>query len=471
MKKFLAALLFLLPMAARAQTQPPMWTQWPDAWIRWDGGPVTATVGYATIQDEGVALAQQPILNFAGAGVTCTPGAGLTLCTIPGGGAGTTIANDVIWTAAGQLAYATGSAAATVLAAGTANQVLHSGATPSWSAIVNGDITNTTIDLTTKVTGLLPLANLANGSAISVLGRSANSSGVMASITCTAASGNVVRESGSTLGCSAIPVTAPVVNTTGTLSVSSMVASGGSHAAGLAPDPGATAGFSKYLREDATYVNPLFDSQSFYINEEFCLKTSNVYVTGGTGGSSSDLNSPGVGAPCVLQLKTGTTATGQSSIELVGNTDNNNITLGTDSISIQWRVQVPVLSTVGDEYIARIGFCDRITAACAGGNYFEYDRLTSTFWRIVTNNGSTTKATTTNTVTAGQWDVLRIDVNAANNSIAFFINGTQVTGSPLATTLPTNVTLGAQIIKSAGTTERILYLDYAKAYQRVTAAR
>lgn len=72
------------------------------------------------------------------------------------------------------------------------------------ASIANGDITAATIDLTTKVTGLLPYANLANGSAISVLGRSANSSGVNAPIQCTAGSDAVVRESGSALGCGTI---------------------------------------------------------------------------------------------------------------------------------------------------------------------------------------------------------------------------------------------------------------------------
>lgn len=111
------------------------------------------------------------------------------------GGGGTTIANDTIWAAAGDLVYATGNDAATVLPAGTATQLLHSGATPAWGAV----------DLATaQVTGLLPHANIANGSNISVFGRSANSAGVMAPIQCTAASDAVVRESGSALGCGTI---------------------------------------------------------------------------------------------------------------------------------------------------------------------------------------------------------------------------------------------------------------------------
>ena len=41
-----------------------------------------------------------------------------------------------------------------------------------------------------------------------------------------------------------------------TLTARPMGASGGSHASGIVPDPGATAGSTKYLREDATWATP-----------------------------------------------------------------------------------------------------------------------------------------------------------------------------------------------------------------------
>jgi hypothetical protein len=44
--------------------------------------------GYDTIEDEGTPLAQETVLNFVGAGVTASAGAGETTVTIPGGGAG-----------------------------------------------------------------------------------------------------------------------------------------------------------------------------------------------------------------------------------------------------------------------------------------------------------------------------------------------------------------------------------------------
>lgn len=182
---------------------------------------------------------------------------------IPYFSGGTTIASSAAL-AANQIVLGGGAATtpATLGSLGTTTTVLHGNAAgaPSFSAIVNGDITNGTIDLTTKVTGalpvanggtaiasyavgdilyasgattlaklagvatgnaliaggvttapsygkigltthvsgLLPLANLADGSALSVLGRSANSSGVMASIAA-GSDGHFLRREGTSL--------------------------------------------------------------------------------------------------------------------------------------------------------------------------------------------------------------------------------------------------------------------------------
>jgi hypothetical protein len=53
--------------------------------------------------------------------------------------------------------------------------------------------------------------------------------------------------------------TAPIVSsgsTTPTISITDFVASGASHARGAVPDPGASAGSTKFLREDATFAVP-----------------------------------------------------------------------------------------------------------------------------------------------------------------------------------------------------------------------
>lgn len=58
-----------------------------------------------------------------------------------------------------------------------------------------------------------------------------------------------------------------------------MVASGTGHAAGAAPDPGATAGTTKFLREDATWVVPIGGS-SLYFGQDFAVaSTGNNLIT------------------------------------------------------------------------------------------------------------------------------------------------------------------------------------------------
>lgn len=59
----------------------------------------------------------------------------------------------------------TGAPGIGVTAVGSSNTLLHgnTGADPTYSAVVNGDITNGTIDLTAKVTGALPVANGGTG--------------------------------------------------------------------------------------------------------------------------------------------------------------------------------------------------------------------------------------------------------------------------------------------------------------------
>ncbi len=116
---------------------------------------------------------------------------------------------------------------------------------------------------------------------LSVLGRGANSTGTMAAITATSGSNGALRESGGTVGfgniseaivqnltadlASKVPTTRNV-NTalplTGggalsgdlNLGINVFGASGASHSTGIVPDPGATAGTTRYLREDGTWV-------------------------------------------------------------------------------------------------------------------------------------------------------------------------------------------------------------------------
>ena len=94
------------------------------------------------------------------------------------------------YTTSGGVLYANGSGLIIQSATGTSTTVLHGGTTPSYSAVV----------LTTDVSGLLPYANLSNGGGLSIVGRSANSSGVQADITGTADQVLRVNSAGTVLG-------------------------------------------------------------------------------------------------------------------------------------------------------------------------------------------------------------------------------------------------------------------------------
>jgi hypothetical protein len=226
-----------------------------------------ALAGLTTVQDESVGLAN-PIygINFLGSTVTCVRNGSTFMadCTFTGGGGSTPTGTGFVHITGGaqdaasravdvSSADITGLLPFANIANGSALSLLgrsaNSGgvmASITCSAAGFGVLRESgsvlacgAVDISTAaVTGKLPLANETDGGAISVLGRSANSGGVRADISCTAASGNVVRENGSALGCSALPVTAPVVNTTGTLSLAVTPANPGGAIALQASAPG-----------------------------------------------------------------------------------------------------------------------------------------------------------------------------------------------------------------------------------------
>jgi hypothetical protein len=190
--------------------------------------------GGHTIQDEGVALTQRAVMNFVGAGVTVTDAGGKTVVTIAGSSlaSGSAAGQPLIWNGAtwvgGTLDLADADARTGVLpvanggtgqsALGSALQVLrtNAGATDTeWasiSALASGSAAGQALiwngatwgggalDLADADarTGLLPHANIANLTGLSVFGRSANTSGVMAAIAGT--DGQALRVSGTTLG-------------------------------------------------------------------------------------------------------------------------------------------------------------------------------------------------------------------------------------------------------------------------------
>lgn len=191
----------------------------------------------------------------------------------------------------------------------------------------------------------------------------------------------------------------------------------------------------------------------------------------GTGSSvttgASDANHPGV-----VAINTGTTTTGKSAVS----TDVSAFLFGGGTWTFECEVYIEDLSTAGEEYDLRIGFGDANTGDMTDGAYFEYDRNTRTNWSIVTaDNGTRTRADSGVAVAADTWVTLKITVNAAGSSVAFFIDGTETTNSPSTSHIPTGAGrqfgLGAYIVKSAGSTSRSAYLDYITATNNLTTPR
>lgn len=110
-----------------------------------------------------------------------------------------------------------GAAPAALGSLGTTTTVLHGNAAgaSTYGAIVNADITNSTIDLTAKVTGDLPFSNLAQGTARSVLGVTGASTADVASIASSSDGDFVYREGGAVSFATLQSITASVPTLTG----------------------------------------------------------------------------------------------------------------------------------------------------------------------------------------------------------------------------------------------------------------
>lgn len=127
----------------------------------------------------GVQELQSSISLAQWASTTCTYEATTWVCGGSGGGAGTVTT--------------TGSPA-------SGNLAFFSGGTSVTSGNLSGDVTTSGTGAVTIANDVVSNAKLRNSGALSVIGRAANSSGDPADISASAASGAVLRESGSTIG-------------------------------------------------------------------------------------------------------------------------------------------------------------------------------------------------------------------------------------------------------------------------------
>jgi hypothetical protein len=170
----------------------------------------------------------------------------------------------------------------------------------------------------------------------------------------------------------------------------------------------------------------------------------------------------------VVRLVAGTTATGSA---FIGDTTQGTTVFGQGAITYAASIQVPTLSSALQRHQILVGFFSQTTQVDQlNGIYFLYDEggvtagsTASPNWQRVTSSISTrTIVATTSAVAASAWNNLRIEVNAAATSAAFYVNGVLVGTS--TTNIPSGVLgfcgPGILIRKSIGTTSASVRSDW-----------
>jgi hypothetical protein len=146
--------------------------------------------------------------------------------------------------------------------------------------------------------------------------------------------------------------------------------------------------------------------------------------------------------------------------------------LGNGAWVFETSINLSNLSTALERFRTFHGFSTSVSQGTeTDGVFFTYEEggifngtAASPNWQCVTVANSVRTLTTTSTaVTASAWNKLRIEVNAAGTSVAFFVNGT------LVATHTTNIPLGSNarylnvkqgLYKATGLTSRTMYVDY-----------
>jgi hypothetical protein len=232
----------------------------------------------------------------------------------------------------------------------------------------------------------------------------------------------------------------------------------------------ATKSFRCY--EDDHWHDCLISARSGY-HHVFELGAANISGGGelvgynlGTGSGISSSISGETGHPGIPQFNTGTTATGY---DYIGSPGDNEILLGNGDY---WRYETdlripssPGLSTSAQRFTVRAGFIEQSTTDDGtDGCFFKYsDNVNSGKWQgTCLSSGTPTTCDTGTTVAAGTWYRLTVVVNAAGTSADFRINGTSA--CTVASNIPTGAGRvtgrGTSILKSVGTTDRDLDIDY-----------
>ncbi len=180
----------------------------------------------------------------------------------------------------------------------------------------------------------------------------------------------------------------------------------------------------------------------------------------------------------MVRSTTGTTATGRAAVSSASSI----FRFGNGETYYETRLRINTISNGTERYQLVVGFLDTLTAANqVDAAAFLYDdggvstgSTASNNWQTLTasNSNRTFNTGLVNTPTTTGWVRLGILVNDAGNSVNFYINDSLVaTHTQNIPTTGRNLGFGWLLIKSAGTTARVVDFDYLSVTSKFTTKR
>lgn len=173
------------------------------------------------------------------------------------------------------------------------------------------------------------------------------------------------------------------------------------------------------------------------------------------------------GHPGIVEVNTNTSSTGGFGLGLgfIPSATSGPIVLASGVLTMQFWLKIPTLSTGSERFFVSFGLsnADYLDPSFTqtDGVFFKYiDNVNSGKWTISTMSSSSATTNNTNSTVDTNWHVYKIIVNAAGTSVSFYIDGVEVSNSPIATNIPTVAVAPYLLIqKSVGTTNRTVQFD------------
>ena len=209
-------------------------------------------------------------------------------------------------------------------------------------------------------------------------------------------------------------------------------------------------------------------SNRFYVYDDMINKNyyqNNTANGGGTDNPDVDNNHPG----CIYIQTGNSSSSGAAQISFYG---SNVHYLPNGKTYFETLVLVQDLATALQDYSFYAGMSDAFTSGTpSNGVYFEYTRATNTNWLIVTKSGGSATSASSGVTVNGNWVKLAWYYDPTAPLVTFYINGSSVGTS--STNIPTSNLIGINwaIIKSVGTTNARISMDYFEMFSLLTNTR